>query len=188
MNIADDSDLDAAMESLPWQQREHIHEAVANGRAVDDPALAETAALWADRSYRRTSQAFTVVLAACVAAGACVIAVVAVSSDDFDTIGISIAFAIAISSVGLIMWAQLRPSRRSELANLAVIERGEGPSTREWTNWVWAWLVAWPVAGVVGLALQLLGIDALAGPIGLIAFFAAVWATKRTIDRFESSS
>lgn len=181
---ADDGDLESTMESLPWQEREHIREVVGNGHAVDDRALAELAARWARRAHRRASRIFTFVLGACVVIAA---GVIAISNDDFDTVGAAFGAVLAISSVGLVIWAQLRPFRRADLANLAVINRSDGPPTREWSHWVLAWLVAWPIAGVVGIALRTLGIDVLSGPVGLMVFFGALWFVKRAIDHSESS-
>jgi hypothetical protein len=89
-------------------------------------------------------------------------------------------------TTGLIVWAvSWRPLVRAERANLALAGVGEPPRRREPSHWVIAWLVAWPIALVVGVLLRAVGVTVLAGPLGIVVWFALLWVVKRALDSRE---
>ena len=176
-------ELQAAIEALPWQQREVIFEATSGGRAVRDASLAGLAAEWASAQRARLLRILLLLLVPlAVAAG--VGAIVAAERDaSMDAGGLVFAVAAALVMMSLIYWAvALRPPRRAEQANLAVVGRAEPPSRRDASNWVLAVLIAWWPAALVGGALAALDVTILSGPVGAVVWVAMIWAVKRALD------
>jgi hypothetical protein len=176
-------ELQAAIEALPCQQREAIFEATSGGGAVQDESLAELAAEWAGAQRARLLRSLVLLLVPlAVAAG--VGAIVAAERDaGIDPGGLVFAIATALVMMSLIYWAvALRPARRAEQANLAVVGRAEPPSRRDASNWVLAVLIAWWPAALVGGALAALDVTILSGPVGAVVWLAMIWAIKRALD------
>lgn len=180
-------DLRAEIEGLPWQQREAINEAISEGHAVKNESLALLAAEWAAERQRQTVRIyFGVVGPICVVVLAVMLWLLT-SNDPDGSIGAAMSAGIAgIGVMALIVWAVgWRPLVRAEQANLALVGIGVPPRRREPSHWVIAWLVAWPIAGVFGLLLRVAGVTILAGPLGIVLWFALVWAVKRALDSRE---
>ncbi len=176
-------ELRAAIEALPWQQREAIFDATSAGKRVRDEALAQLAAEWAAAQHARLSRIFLLLLVPLgIAAG--VGAVVSAQRDAaIDAGGLVFAVAVALMIMSLIFWAEaLRPAARAEQANLAALGRAEPPSRRDASNWVLAVLIAWWPAALVGGALAALDVTILSGPVGAVVWLVMIWVVKRTLD------
>ncbi len=166
------------------QQRAVILEAVSEGRAVKDASLALLAGRWAAERRRRTARLYLGVIGPI---GVIVVAAMLwliTNNDPEGSLGAAIFAGIAgVGVMALVVWAiAWRPLVRAEKANLALVGVGAPPRQREPSNWVFAWLVAWPIAGVVGLLLRAVGVTILAGPVGVVVWFALIWVVKRALD------
>ena len=179
-------ELRAEIQELPWQKREALNEAVSEGRAVDDENLAPLAAKWAAERQREMLRIYFGVLTPVLVVVLGLLLWLLVGDDPEGSVGAALfAGGRAVGMMGLILWAGWRPLVRAERANLALAGVGEPPRRREPSHWVIAWLVAWPIAFVVGVLLRAVGVTVLAGPLGIVVWFALVWVVKRALDSRE---
>lgn len=177
------------IEALQWQQREAIFEAVRGGRSVGDPSLAALAAEWAQASRSRVRRIFVRVVAPLLVLTLVVeLGIIMHNDSSFGVAGAVTVAIVTLLIIGLIMWAVgWRPFVRAEQANLAVTGAATAPRSREPSHWVLAWLIGWPFAALAGFLIHLAGSDALAGPAGLVAWIATLYAIKRGLDRRRAS-
>ncbi len=180
-------ELSAQIEALPWQQREAINEAVFQGRAVADAELAPLAAEWAAERRRQTARLYLgVVGPLLILTGTVVIWLTSRNDPEGDFGGLVIAGVMSACVMGLIVWAVAwRPLVRAERANLAKAGVGTPPSGREPSHWVIAWLVAWPIAALLGVVIRALGVSP-TGPLAVVLWLGLVWAIKRALDSRDS--
>jgi hypothetical protein len=180
-------ELRAEIQGLPWQKREALNEAVSEGRAIDDENLAALAAEWAADRQPEMLRIYFGVLAPVLVVVLGLLLWLLVSNDPEGSLdGAVFAGVTAVGMMGLILWAvSWRPLVRAERANLALAGVGEPPRRREPSHWVISWLVAWPIAFLVGMLLRAVGITVLAGPLGIVVWFALVWVVKRALDSRE---
>ena len=178
------ADVKAEVEGLPWQKREAIFEAVAEGKAVDDEDMALLAAEWAEATRSRLVRIYGYVLLPLVIVTLAVVLWLVTRNDPEASAGGAVfAFVFALLVMGLLVWALAwRPSIRAEKANRAVAGLGPPPTAREAGHWVLAWLIAWPIAAVVGAGIRALGSDVLAGPTGIVVWLALVYGVKKALD------
>lgn len=156
-----------------WQKREAINEAILGGRAVNDESLALLAAEWAAERQRQTVRLYFGVLGPLCAVVVGILLWLLTRNDPEGGLGgAMIAGITALGSWRSSSGRFWRPLVRAEQANLAVAGAGALPLRREPSHWVIAWLVAWPIAAVIGVLFRAAGVTTLAGPIGLVVWFA----------------
>ena len=184
--MADREELKAQIEGLPWQKREAINDALARGRAVADEDLAPLAAAWAFERRGRTARLYLGFLGPLVILTVAIVLWLVSRNDPDSSVGALVLGAFtAVGMMALIVWAVAwRPLVRAEKANLAKTGAGPPPSKRDPGNWVIAWLIAWPIASIVGLGVRALGVSP--GPVGVVVWVGLLWAVKRGLDNSES--
>lgn len=159
-------------------------EAVGNGHAVEDIALARLAADYAEVTRHQLTLLY---LWFFIPLGLAVLAAVSwlASKDDegLDIGAVLFSGAGAVTFLGLITWAIVfRPLTRARQANLHAAGLSDAaPPKRDLSNWVLAWLIAWPIAGIVGAGARAIGLDT-ESPVAFLAWVSAIWFAKRALD------
>ncbi|MEJ7764872.1 MAG: hypothetical protein WKF86_05205 [Acidimicrobiales bacterium] len=178
-------ELKAQIERLPWQKRAAIIEALARGRAVADEDLAPLAAAWAVERRAWTARLYLGFIGPLMILTVAIVLWLVSRNDPDSSVGAMLFAAFtALGIMTLIVWAGAwRPLVRSEKANLAKAGVGAPPSKREPSHWVTAWLIAWPIASIVGLGVRALGVSP--GPVGVVVWVGLLWAVKRGLDSRE---
>jgi hypothetical protein len=175
--------------ALPWQQREAVGEAVSEGRAVDDPALALVAVAQARAVHRRLRRTLLVVVAAFgVLAGIAIALYGALSDNSGGLDSLIIGAAASLGALALIMWAvTLRPLERAQQANLHLAGlRDTGAPEHDVSNWVFAWLASLPLSWLLSAVLAATGLE-IPRPVGLLLWLALLWGLKRGFDSRDRS-
>ena len=177
------AEIIAEINALPRAQREAIHRAVDERRAVDDAALAPLAAEWALSQRRPLLRVF--VLGAPPIVVTALFMVWFTSRNDAPlTAGgaVGLGFFI-VGLLWLLGWAiWWRPLVRAERANRAKLGLARPPPRREPSHWVVAALASWWIAMIVGALLLAVGVKALSPSVGIIVWFGLAWLIKRGLD------
>lgn len=179
-------ELKVQIEGLPWQKREAINDALTRGRAVADEDLAPLAAAWAVERRGWTARLYLGFLGPLVIVTVAIVLWLVSRNDPDSSVGAMVFAAFtAVGMMALIVWAVAwRPLVRAEKANRAKAGAGAPPSKRDPGNWVIAWLIAWPIASIVGLGVRALGVWP--GPVGVVVWVGLLWAVKRGLDGYDS--
>jgi hypothetical protein len=187
--VAERADVDAQLAALSWQQREGIEAAIRGGRAVESAEQARLAADVAALAYDRHWRIATVVLfPICLLALVAMFVWLASTEDDFAPGGAVFAAVVALSMMGLIWWSTvLRPVARSRQANLHLAGLADDPPPRrDRSNWVTAFFVTWPIAGLASFGINATGFR-FAGAVSALVWVAVLVFIKRALDERHSA-
>ena len=175
-------ELTAEIERLPERDRTTIHEAVSEGRAVEEDRLAALAAKWALARRQRLALLCFGVLAPFGLLTWWVIDWL-LRRDDPDGSGVAVLVGgyVVVGTLSALLWVVMwRPLVLAEKANLAVGGAREPRATRAASDWLSAWGLAFTIGWIIGLVLD--GLKVSLGPFGISLVTLLVWAIKLKSD------